>query len=217
MSMLLRASNLRCGSQFFRLIKCNVATTSSANIYPYPSNLNPTPHQIFHLPQGASQKEVKARYYELVRIYHPDSPVARRYPQEVSEARFRTISASYDILRGRRTTPDSVSPHAPSSPRVDLHALWRAKQRHRRDQIGPIDDRWKDGIILGSLVVVLGAFIYQIAATRQQAVSEVHQNSRGSGAEGAGLQRSSQQMDDLELLTASNSVSPNTNTPSSLR
>jgi hypothetical protein len=89
-----------------------------------------------------------------VRIYHPDSPVARRYPQEVSEARFRTISVSYDILRGRRTTPDSVSPHAPSSPRVDLHALWRAKQRHRRDQIGPIDDRWKDGIILGSLVVV---------------------------------------------------------------
>jgi hypothetical protein len=92
--------------------------------------------------------------YELVRIYHPDSPVARGYPPEVSEARFRTISASYDILRGRRTTLDPVLPHAPFPARVDLHALWRAKQRHRRDPIGPIDDRWKDGVILGSLVVV---------------------------------------------------------------
>jgi len=33
----------------------------SANPYPYPPNSNPTPHQIFHLPLSASQKEVKAR------------------------------------------------------------------------------------------------------------------------------------------------------------
>ncbi|KAI9429785.1 hypothetical protein H4582DRAFT_2144442 [Lactarius indigo] len=125
----------------------------SANPYPYPPNSSPTPHQIFHLPLSASQKEVKARYYELVRIYHPDSPVARAYPPEVSEARFHAISASYDVLRGHRPTLDSESPDA-APPRFDLHALWRAKQRHRKDPIGPADDRWKDGVLLGTLLVV---------------------------------------------------------------
>ena len=92
--------------------------------------------------------------YELVRIYHPDSPVARAFPPEVSEARFHAISASYDILRGCRAALIPDSPHAASPTRVDLHAIWRAKQRQRRDSLGHINDGWKDGIILGSLVVV---------------------------------------------------------------
>ncbi len=92
--------------------------------------------------------------YELVRIYHPDSPVARVYPPEISEARFHAISASYDVLRGRRVAMDPESPGVAPRPRFDLHALWRAKQRHRRDPIGPVDDRWKDGVILGSLILV---------------------------------------------------------------
>ena len=92
--------------------------------------------------------------YELVRIYHPDSPVARVYPPVVSEARFHAISASYDVLRGRRPTLDPESPDVIPRPRFDLHALWRAKQRHRQDPVGPADDRWKDSVILGSLLVV---------------------------------------------------------------
>ena len=92
--------------------------------------------------------------YELVRIYHPDSPIARAYPPEVSEARFHAISTSYDVLRGRRTTLDPSSPDGTPQPRVDLHALWRAKQRHRHDPMEPVDDRWKDGILLGSLFLV---------------------------------------------------------------
>ncbi|KAI0256110.1 hypothetical protein BJV78DRAFT_1169288 [Lactifluus subvellereus] len=216
MQVLLRASGCRCGSQFPYLAKYNISTASGVNPYPYPSNLNPTPHQIFHLPPSASQKEVKARYYELVRIYHPDSPVARAYPPEVSEAQFHAISVSYDILRGRRAALDPDSSHATSHARVDLHALWRMKQHHHQDPMGPIDDRWKDGIILGSLIVALGAFVYQIAASRQRAVSEVLQTSKRPGTEGAGLRRASQQRHDVELLTASDSGSP-TNPPSSLR
>ncbi|KAI0000372.1 hypothetical protein BJV77DRAFT_939203, partial [Russula vinacea] len=121
---------------------------------PIPPKSNPTPHQIFHLPLNASQREVKSRYFELVRIYHPDSPIARAYPPDVSEARFHAISTSYDVLRGRRATLDPNSPDETPHPRVDLHALWRAKQRHRRDPMEPVDDRWKDGILLGSLFLV---------------------------------------------------------------
>jgi hypothetical protein len=91
--------------------------------------------------------------YELVRIYHPDSPIARAHPPEISEARFHTISTSYDVLRGRRTH-DPDSPDASPQPRVDLHALWKAKQRVRQDPLEPADDRWKDGILLGSVVAV---------------------------------------------------------------
>lgn len=36
-------------------------TSTSANPYPYPTHANPTPHQIFHLPQSATKAEVKAR------------------------------------------------------------------------------------------------------------------------------------------------------------
>ena len=92
--------------------------------------------------------------YELVRIYHPDSPIARVYPPEISEARFHAISTSYDVLRGRRPDHDPDSPDASLHPRVDLHALWRAKQRLRQDPLGPADDRWKDGVLLGSIIVV---------------------------------------------------------------
>jgi hypothetical protein len=57
--------------------------------YPFPTHLNPTPFQIFHLPTNASSEVIKARCiptfplamtrskcwppdYELVKLYHPD-------------------------------------------------------------------------------------------------------------------------------------------------
>ena len=111
-------------------------------------------HRPLHNPPTLTSTASDTADYELVRIYHPDSPIARAYPPEVSEVRFHAISVSYDVLRGRRATLDCGSPDITSHPRVDLHALWRAKQRHRQDPMGPADDRWKDGIILGSLVLV---------------------------------------------------------------
>lgn len=39
--------------------------STSAGAYPFPTHARPTPHQIFHLPIGATQKDIKARcrYY----------------------------------------------------------------------------------------------------------------------------------------------------------
>ncbi|KAF8320064.1 hypothetical protein DL93DRAFT_1927280 [Clavulina sp. PMI_390] len=76
--------------------------TNGANPYPFPSKDRPTPHDIFHLPKSASKKDIKQRYFELARIYHPDSAISRPHPTDVIQARWNAISAAYDHLRGKR-------------------------------------------------------------------------------------------------------------------
>ena len=45
------------------------ASTSSGP-FPFPSQAHPTPHQIFHLPIGASQKDIKGRCRYPIQIMH---------------------------------------------------------------------------------------------------------------------------------------------------
>ncbi|TFY78427.1 hypothetical protein EWM64_g5581 [Hericium alpestre] len=114
--------------------------------------------------------------YELVKIYHPDSVVARAYPPEVSQARFHAISKAYDVLRGRRLSLASED-EGPTL-RNDYHdlssAIWRAKQRQRADDLYvPHDDRWKDRIILGAVVVALGVLVLQTNLARRKSINEM--------------------------------------------
>ncbi|KDQ61975.1 hypothetical protein JAAARDRAFT_31462 [Jaapia argillacea MUCL 33604] len=69
--------------------------------YPFPTHPNPTPHQIFHLPVGASQSDIKSRYYDLVRIHHPDSPTCRSLlPSPTARhERFQKLTSAYEHLR----------------------------------------------------------------------------------------------------------------------
>ncbi|EKM54153.1 uncharacterized protein PHACADRAFT_209970 [Phanerochaete carnosa HHB-10118-sp] len=147
--------------------------STSANPYPYPTNLNPTPHQIFHLPRSSTKAEVKARYYELVRIYHPDSPVSRPLSPTTAQARFQAITAAYDALRGKR--PLDLEPGEPERPRADFHdlstAMWKARQRRRAELNVGMDERWKDRLMMGAVVVAVAAFVAQTYSTRTQALS----------------------------------------------
>jgi curved DNA-binding protein CbpA len=59
---------------------------------------SPTPFEIFALPKTASEEEIKRRYYELVKVHHPDksgdkSPIALE--------RFRKVVKAYKILNNR--------------------------------------------------------------------------------------------------------------------
>ncbi|TFK30973.1 hypothetical protein BDQ12DRAFT_685340 [Crucibulum laeve] len=74
-------------------------TSKQENPFPYPTQPHPTPLQIFHLTPGATQAEIKARYYDLVRAHHPDSQLSRLLPQSEAHARFQSISAAYDALQ----------------------------------------------------------------------------------------------------------------------
>ncbi|KAL1661189.1 hypothetical protein GGF50DRAFT_61643 [Schizophyllum commune] len=64
-------------------------TPPRENAYPFPTNPRPTPHQIFHLPVTATQKEIKARYYDLVRLHHPDSHNCRHMTPAERHRRFQ--------------------------------------------------------------------------------------------------------------------------------
>ncbi|KAL1741972.1 hypothetical protein HDZ31DRAFT_1867, partial [Schizophyllum fasciatum] len=80
--------------------------------YPFPTNPRPTPHQIFHLPVTANQKDVKARYYELVRLHHPDSHNCRHMSAAERHRRFQAITNAYDILRGKKAPESPFDPFA---------------------------------------------------------------------------------------------------------
>ncbi|KAI0923366.1 hypothetical protein AcW1_006350 [Taiwanofungus camphoratus] len=141
------------------------ASSSSLHSFPFPTNAHPTPHQIFHLPIGASQRDIKARYYDLVRVHHPDSPFCRDLSHAERHARFQSLTAAYDALRGRNVDPI----------RAELDRRRRAQEaRHRHSRRaefaggrfdyahGPRqqewsaspDDRWKDRFIIAAGLLV---------------------------------------------------------------
>ncbi|KAK7467184.1 hypothetical protein VKT23_004242 [Stygiomarasmius scandens] len=172
------------------------AASTSSNPFPFPSHPRPTPHEIFHLPYTASQQDIKARYYELVRNYHPDSPSCRLLPSSECHARFQAITAAYDALRRGRSTV-GVGSHM-----FDEYATEIARRKHmyykhqfRRQQAearakansstfyagsGSNTDekidklRWKDQLILVLGVLSLcvgiapGIFMYPIHRKRHE-------------------------------------------------
>ncbi|RIA94229.1 DnaJ domain-containing protein [Glomus cerebriforme] len=56
---------------------------------------SPTPFDIFALPRTASEEEIKSRYYELVKIHHPDKS------DDKSPEQFRKVVNAYEILNNR--------------------------------------------------------------------------------------------------------------------
>ncbi|KAI0362232.1 hypothetical protein OH77DRAFT_1388338 [Trametes cingulata] len=151
-------------SAVLRLKSHQIRCASSSSVaYPFPTHAHPTPHQIFHLPMGATPQQIKARYYELVRIHHPDSPFGGDLSPAVRRARFQSITAAYDILRGR--TNGSNGPvdiyRAELERRRRARAAYEASRSYTNPQAhdwsASADDRWKDRIILfvGILVRLL--------------------------------------------------------------
>ncbi|KAH9935574.1 uncharacterized protein B0H18DRAFT_417082 [Fomitopsis serialis] len=129
--------------------------SSSANPFPFPTIAHPTPYQIFHLPPSATRDEVKTRYYDLVRIYHPDSAISRAVPPETAHARFQAISAAYSVLSGKANRMADAESGSPSELRPDYHslstAMWKAKQRRRAELDVGMDDQWKDALMFANV------------------------------------------------------------------
>lgn len=156
--------------------------TPSSNPYPYPTHKSPTPHQIFHLPHSATENDIKARYFDLVRIYHPDK-VGGVVPLEIARERFQAITTAYDILRGEKSrTGNSSSSSGLENRSYQTTAAYRAARRRRQElySSGVVDDRWKDRIFLGLAVATVAMFILQISTTRRDVMADVMMNPRRS-------------------------------------
>ncbi|TFK66164.1 hypothetical protein BDN72DRAFT_161147 [Pluteus cervinus] len=154
------------------LIGIRLASTVSdapGSVYPFPKHPRPTPHQIFHLSPSASQVEIKARYYDLVRIHHPDSPHSRLIPAAERHSRFQSITAAYDVLRGKTSGAfgsSSSGDHYAEEVARRKRAYWAQRARtaeftqyaQHGEWSASADDRWKDKIILivGILTLALG-------------------------------------------------------------
>lgn len=168
LSAILLSHNLRRPiGRFIRVI------STSSNPFPFPRSSNPSPYQIFHLTPGVSQADVKQRCkrpfywaekhppfdkyhfldYDLVRLYHPDSPVSRTIHPDpaVRQARFHSITAAYEALQ-------TGDPAREAQKRNDYHAqqeaLRRAYRRRRAVDEVSVDGQWKDKLIFGVVLLV---------------------------------------------------------------
>ncbi|KAJ3814148.1 hypothetical protein EV368DRAFT_39722 [Lentinula lateritia] len=162
----------------YRLSSSNYSTKSQS--FPFPKHANPTPHQIFHLPANASQDDIKNRYYELVRIYHPDK-ARTSVSAEEAHARFQTIGHAYNILRGK-VAPNESATTSPRDGRYEATTAARRAAHVRRHRElydgGAVDDRWKDGIILFGVIGTVIVFVVQAMITRHEAIEEVMDRAR---------------------------------------
>ncbi|EJD00068.1 uncharacterized protein FOMMEDRAFT_22527 [Fomitiporia mediterranea MF3/22] len=128
--------------------------------YPFPRHPHPNPYEIFHLKPGALPEEIKSRYYQLVRIHHPDTPHARHLPSHISHARFQAIQAAHDVLTGKVRRRDSPSPMHSSPPmahahrrRHNSHAEWTQAAEQAEETA---NDRWQDQAIVLAGIAALG-------------------------------------------------------------
>lgn len=85
--------------------------------------------------------------YELVRYHHPDSYHCRGLPQDTAHARFQSITAAYDYLRGATKSPFPGAKRYgfdPDRSNFDpyLHELAR---RRRAQQAAQGASGWADG------------------------------------------------------------------------
>ena len=102
--------------------------------------------------------------YDLVRIYHPDSPAARAggVPPETAHARFQAISSAYAVLTGKKPVASIDGGDAgegfAGKARASYHdlstAMWRERQRRKVDLDVGLDERWKERLMLGAILVV---------------------------------------------------------------
>ena len=109
--------------------------------------------------------------YDLVRIYHPDSPHCRIVPPAERRMRFQAIAAAYDALRGKAVFENGRTHRSPADDPFEEElarrrgAYWAHPSRqpgyaerpaHRR-----ADDTHKEETTINDkIVILLGALVF---------------------------------------------------------
>lgn len=77
-------------------------SSSDSHNFRWPTRANPTPYEIFNLPPTATPQEIKRRYYQLVKKYHPDSHSSSTEAYQERLARFRQVVQANELLSSAR-------------------------------------------------------------------------------------------------------------------
>lgn len=75
--------------------------------------------RVLDLPPGASEKEIRAGYRTMVKVWHPDRFPGDEPLQKTAEARLKEINAAFQLLR---TLPAPKRPAEPSTPQPQASA-----------------------------------------------------------------------------------------------
>ena len=105
--------------------------SDETNPPPWPSSTNPTPYDIFAITR--SDPYTKKRFYQLVKVYHPDlghHPICASLPSSVRLERYRLVIAANNLLSdpGKRHAYDAhglgwANPH--KTELRDVDRAWR--------------------------------------------------------------------------------------------
>ena len=108
--------------------------SNSTSQHVWPSTSDPTPYEIFDLHTSASIHEVKKRYYELVKIYHPDYARSGYHPEK-----FRSLVEANYILShpGRRRAWDRAHGNKVASAAARRTSTAEYGSRRRRMNTDP--------------------------------------------------------------------------------
>ncbi|KAJ7173384.1 hypothetical protein C8R46DRAFT_1082637 [Mycena filopes] len=127
---LARLSHLPPHCQLLVQAQLSYSTAShGSHTYAFPTQARPSPHEIFHLPRGASEEAIKRRYIELVKLHHPDAQSARDLSPAERHRRFQMVASAYETLHHKRDLPDRDRDY---STWAEIDRRKRAQYRHSR-------------------------------------------------------------------------------------
>ncbi|KAJ7187814.1 hypothetical protein C8R46DRAFT_1052672 [Mycena filopes] len=159
---LARLNHLPPHCQLLVQARLSYSTASGSHPYAFPTQPRPSPHDIFHLPRGASEEAIKRRYIELVKLHHPDAQFSRDLSAAERHRRFQMVASAYETLHHKRVMPDRERDH---STWEEIDRRKRAQSRHSHSRRAEyeyaewknprVDDRWTDRVILAFGFVAL--------------------------------------------------------------
>ncbi|RNE97868.1 hypothetical protein TraAM80_09098 [Trypanosoma rangeli] len=150
---------------YSRIAILRVAASSSSSRVAGSAHASPaSPHEVLGVAASAPFEEIKARYQELTRYYHPDMPHG-------DPAKFREINTAYRALRAawREKKADKIDPESFWSERNRRSRDdYTSSQSHRRGRRDDYAKKNRSGSLLREmlwmyesyeLVIVLGAAV----------------------------------------------------------
>ncbi|KAJ5584445.1 uncharacterized protein N7459_004245 [Penicillium hispanicum] len=171
------------------------ASDHPVNEYPWPSTSSFTPYDVFNLPRNAPYS--KSRYYDLVKIYHPDRP-SKDITPDIRLQRYKIVVAAHEILSdpSKRAAYDqsgagwnfhprreSLADWTPYGPNIYANATWedweRWNNRHQGKQQHVVDHRTFTRLVI--LLTLFGgavqaSWISQLNTGYEQRLREVSED-----------------------------------------